>query len=684
MTSTSGIDACDSVSILPDGRISSKSSYTQIAVARLCSTSHSAVGKCALSLLCTKCGVKQTLRMYGVSRDSVRGAQDDTTMADELLLQTAQGTPHIVMPPVIVLDAVSIIRMSQREAVLPGAGLSGSVRPLQGPICTTCQKLSDPKSTLSDVEHQTENDADDEREDSPLLSPSESAALNDTHAYMKKSPTTAGFVDRHIGLIESIRKMVVTPNAQKFASSAGDVLMRTDCQCGDAMESKCANSYNTTMTKKMRREVLSDTTSQSLSSLRTTGQCERFATVFGHVGNVDDLAVSGVGLKPIANMAEDTLYEMCIVDTRAQRMCALSQELGVVNNGIIGQHNYFNPYRACTIAPVVAIAVPVSNIDFGTDNSDVPVLTTHVSVGVVASVPLVPPTKTSCFVCCTLLDEADEVGIPVGSIFPGGGKKNRHRHTNIYLPSHLNWAHKDCTVQCERNLPGICTGYCPRLNTFVSTAFDGSPRFENVCPSCMFSSDYPEVPAFSGSFSSPTFSSSTDVSFPPPGMQPASLMQAFTHAPFPKMEPASLTRSFTHAPFPAMEPASLTRSFTHTPYTTPSSPNNPNKRMRGPNWLVNASTLRKKAAVNAANSHLTKKEIEAKGVSTFPIDKSGVYTCKSSNTWYTLDSEGKNPGPVCGMPFNDKFFGSIRTWETLQDRERAMQSDVSLRGMLDM
>jgi hypothetical protein len=39
---------------------------------------------------------------------------------------------------------------------------------------------------------------------------------------------------------------------------------------------------------------------------------------------------------------------------------------------------------------------------------------------------------------------------------------------------------------------------------------------------------------------------------------------------------------------------------------------------------------------------------------------------------------------VCGMPFNDKFFGSIRTWETLQDRERAMQSDVSLRGMLDM
>jgi hypothetical protein len=49
-----------------------------------------------------------------------------------------------------------------------------------------------------------------------------------------------------------------------------------------------------------------------------------------------------------------------------------------------------------------------------------------------------------------------------------------------------------------------------------------------------------------------------------------------------------------------------------------------------------------------------------------------------------LDKDGKNPTPVCGLPFFDKYFDSIRTWETLEERTRAIQSHQCILEMGEM
>jgi hypothetical protein len=105
------------------------------------------------------------------------------------------------------------------------------------------------------------------------------------------------------------------------------------------------------------------------------------------------------------------------------------------------------------------------------------------------------------------------------------------------------------------------------------------------------------------------------------------------------------------------------------------------KRPSPSDWLSSASTMRKKAALNAAaggaktgKGTLTPKELRDRGAAfTFPVDLSGVYTNKQHNTWYTLDSAGKNASFVSGMPFYDDYFNEIRIWDNTEQRARAVE-----------
>jgi hypothetical protein len=390
------------------------------------------------------------------------------------------------------------------------------------------------------------------------------------------------------------------------------------------MGSKCTNSCKTTLNKTVA-------TPPHIPVDHTLLYDNDFATIYGH--------------------ATDAVYELCVVDTRRQLMCAISTKEGRIKSGINGQYNYVNPHRSCTPPQSVVFATPVENPEIGViDNT---VVFAAVSSGVVTTTsPLVPPPHTSCFVCCTLLDDIDE--IVTSDDTTGGVKPNRLRHTNVYLPFHRNWAHKHCVVPCERMSSGVvCTEKCPRLNTFVSTVFDDSPRFENVCASCDNS-----VPAFSRDFSSPTFSND----FSPPVPSNASIHTGF-------------------AP-PTMAPAFLPSS-----QNTPRKTTSPFKKKKtsSANWLTDAGGLRKTAARNLAESKLTVKEIAARANTfTFPMDKSGVYTNKQHGTWYCLDVDGLNPTPVSGMPFFDPFFNQIRVWHCLKDREQAITSYNCLVEMRDL
>ena len=95
--------------------------------------------------------------------------------------------------------------------------------------------------------------------------------------------------------------------------------------------------------------------------------------------------------------------------------------------------------------------------------------------------------------------------------------------------------------------------------------------------------------------------------------------------------------------------------------------------------------MRKKAALNIADSKLTPKQLkERRAASTFKVDKSGIYTNKQHGSWYRLDEDGNNPSPVSGLPFFDEVFGEIRVWNCLQEREREVASYRSLHVRRDM
>jgi hypothetical protein len=108
------------------------------------------------------------------------------------------------------------------------------------------------------------------------------------------------------------------------------------------------------------------------------------------------------------------------------------------------------------------------------------------------------------------------------------------------------------------------------------------------------------------------------------------------------------------------------------------------KKSSSKNWLTDAGSLRKKAATNLANLKMTQKEIDASSFSSFKVDKSGIYNDKVRGTWYTLDRDGKNPMPVCDLPFWDTFFNDKRTWSTLGERAQAISSYEHLVEMRDM
>jgi hypothetical protein len=109
---------------------------------------------------------------------------------------------------------------------------------------------------------------------------------------------------------------------------------------------------------------------------------------------------------------------------------------------------------------------------------------------------------------------------------------------------------------------------------------------------------------------------------------------------------------------------------TNTSMTTSSS----RKRQLDDNWLSGACSLRKKAAINLAKQQMTQKQRDASEVYVHPVDKSGVYNDKIQGTWYTLDMQGENASPVCGLPFWDTYFNDIRTWSTLGERAQAIAS----------
>ena len=118
-----------------DGRVGSGSSFATMAAARLCGNDMNASTGCELNastgcelnastgceltLLCTQCGVQPTLHMKNVSYTPI-GVHNGSALGDKLKFTTTRGMSQILMPPMIVLDAVSVLRASQREAVLPG------------------------------------------------------------------------------------------------------------------------------------------------------------------------------------------------------------------------------------------------------------------------------------------------------------------------------------------------------------------------------------------------------------------------------------------------------------------------------------------------------------------------------------------------------------------------------------
>ena len=617
--------------VLSDGRISTKSSFNRISVDRLCGSA-TGPGTCGLTLLCTQCGVNQTLHMHGVSRDAIGGVPDETSFKHDMTMCTQSGNSHLLMPAVIVLDAVSVIRVSQREAVVEGAGLSGPIRPLQGPVCVKCalshESFPPPPCALDSTDAATEG------VDVSLLSPAESSASVAQVTNLVFAPVQHtndhDFASRHDELVEKIRNMGVEPS--------DDVMeLSTQCECGTASNSPCGNRITTTISK------------NSIPSTESLSHTVPFSIVFGHVASPVDSA--GAGLTTTSSM----VYEIFIVDTRMQRMCSILDER-FLRDGVSGQFFYAKPSHACLIPQVVVMATPV--VAASSHDSKPPVMATYVSSAAPALQKLIPPPKSSCFVCSGLLDlDESEDSISVSCKFFRSFKPaNPLRHTNVYLQSHKNWVHKDCTVLCERAISGVCTKICPRLNTFVSTMFDGSPRFENVCSACEVETN---TPAASPNFSS-FYNSLAPSSYP--------ILQPYT-------EPAS-----TFSPR-APEPYQSSNEKLSTNNKKTSVKRNTSKA----DWLSDAISIRKKAAFNVAQANLSDKQRQeqknAGAAHEWAQDKSGVYCSSRDSSWYSLDSEGKNPAPVSGLLFFDTYFQDLRVWDSVQQRDRAISSHQSLMEM---
>jgi hypothetical protein len=520
--------------------------------------------------------------MCSLSRDIGRD-NDDKEMQKLLRFKMATGNKdQILVPPsMIVIDAISVLRSSQREAVVAGSGLNGAIRPIQGPVCEKCSTESSIKChTMTQSLDMEMYDADDEKSSVPP-----SPRVIDSH-------DTSIFSSRHSDLLNMINSLKISDDG-----ATTDLRMNENCQCAYSINTTCDAARQTT-----------------LVNCAEVKDYLNFSLVFGH----ED--------KKVDTMSNGSIYEICIVDTRHQRLCHISHDKKI-KLGLPGQYNYFNAFRACEIPVVTTTATLVESPvnATGIDQMSTPgmgsvAMATCMTQESLIPKCLIPPANASCFVCCSPLEDKDDSLLSQTGSHNSG--YNRPRHTNVYLKSHSNWAHKDCTVSCESKRLGVCMRTCPRLNTFVSTQFDATPRFENVCTPCMSYND------------KATTSNSSKF----------------------KVSPS--------------EKLSKKESKPDTRLATSSS----QKRQLDDNWLSGACSLRKKAAINLAKQQMTQKQRDASEVYVHPVDKSGVYNDKIQGTWYTLDMQGENPMPVCGLPFWDTYFNGIRTWSTLEERSQAIAS----------
>ena len=93
--------------VASDGRICASAPYAQLAVSRLCGGGR---GTCGLRLLCTRCGVNQTMVMSSLSRE-IGGEKDDREMQKLLRYKSTTGNKDQILVPstIIVIDAISIL-----------------------------------------------------------------------------------------------------------------------------------------------------------------------------------------------------------------------------------------------------------------------------------------------------------------------------------------------------------------------------------------------------------------------------------------------------------------------------------------------------------------------------------------------------------------------------------------------
>ena len=627
-------------------RVPARTSYATVAVDRLCGKN--GMGGCPVTLLCSRCGSNQTLTVSTVSRKQ-DGDSDDRVMEDNLLFNTTpiserdDGSRLLVPSTVIVLEAAAVIRASQCEAVMPGVGLHGPLRPLQGPVCAGCKCLSEARWLSKKVEATS---FDDEMDSFGLAAAYANApVLISSLSSLPTSPrdmtsiNSSEFKDRHddllcdmrgLGLQSALQDLVSgTPVSKKKKSAAASRkettvsllpvpraggFMLSTCACGsytDSTMDPCVRNYQVPLVPTLQRDTLKESTHNS-------------CVVFGHMR---------------ASVEEKwKVYEIWIVDTRMQSLCHLRGD-GIVEEGVVGQIIYNNPSSRCDRKP------------------------------------LAPPSGVSCFVCCTLLDAPYEVNIPVrwsisNSRVTSTTMASVTRQSNVYVPAHVGWAHKECVVACEKSIIGVCEGSCARLNTSVDVSFDLSPRFENVCPTCITSTAFsatllatlPTAIAVATSMSSS--SSTTGSSFRKRALPPVPLFQNTSK---------SISKS-----------TSKSASKSASKFTRPGAGERKGAGARQPpakctgsqpapgNWLSDASSV-KKQAVQALNGGEKQKE--------WVRDLSGIYNDKVNGTWYTLDANGMNPAPVCGQPFFDPYFHGIRNWTTLGEREQAIESHKRLLEM---
>ena len=593
-------------------RIPAKTSFAEIATARLCGGA-AASESCRMQLLCTSCGTAVTLNIDRVARQQQEeSGQEPRTgdagtaaaLFDPLKFKGGSGACFVMTPTVVVLDAVSVIRASQRAAVVPGAGLSNPIRPLQGLACAACRSAhpSSSSSTGPCRGGGGRGDAGDaggasERDDCPLLSSAASAAVEDSL-----------LETRHIDLLREMQALQMVPSPAHPDAGTG-VVLNTPCACAARGDTPCSNGGVSTMHKQRMRSAATSTAAP-------------VCIVFGHTTISDPAAhVAGVS-RAAAPAPAQGCYEIWIVDSRTHDMCRLMRN-GRVHRGTAGQCFYTDNTHAC--APIHA-PVPGGS-DGGASSAAAAGCPPHTSQPPEA---LSPPRNSSCLVCCALLDPGDRDGVvamPAGCGLKRQTRKPRGGDQVVYLAGHRQWAHLECTVPCEHGAAPACLRHCPRLNTSVSTLFDHSPRFENVCVACMCVKKLPLAP---------------------PPSHPSPWRRA-------TLEPASTTTS-----------SSLSSGHNGAPR---------GKRPSDGSWLESQGSMRKQAALNSVRRNMTQKEREAAASAAFkfPVDLGGVFLDKKTGCWYSLDSNGENRGPVCGHPYWDPFFGERRTWETIDERNQAIK-----------